>query len=223
MGMAYRAPDSNYTRHYYVGEHAIKRLRERRLSPDDIHRGEHDLANLIDWATHNCVEAGYSIDILDDGEPATLVPLVEALKGDLWAIVKPDRRNRDFDLAVTTLLDGDMVARSWKNGKWKWPLPKPTSVVVTAAAEPEPSVNGVEVAVPESWPLPPKVVPETLRVIDEGERLIQYRKEGKLCYDTWASRDDALHEVERLRLDPRATDVRLWRPVKLRVAITEDD
>jgi hypothetical protein len=120
MGKACKPPTQTHRRKFWITEHAVAQLRERFKREGIEHRDQSDLGNLIDSATRRAMSEGDSEDIVDDGDPATLVDLRNTLHDQLWALVKSNacRKSNAFPLAIVTLLEHWQVVRSKKSGRW---------------------------------------------------------------------------------------------------------
>lgn len=123
MGMANKAPTSQYSRKRYVARHAIERLRERLGTNEAVHRPDNDLANWVDRAVEYGIYEGKTTTLRErtTGDRVQLVELDtrEFHADELFAVVKPDDVKAGRE-AIVTVLSREMVER-YKTERWKVP------------------------------------------------------------------------------------------------------
>lgn len=215
MGKAHKAPRSVYGRHYHVAAHAIERFRER---TGDAHLDDAAVANAIDVAVYDAVQATKPEEVLDDNRPAFLAQV-----GSLTAFMRRDERGR---YTVVTMLTGEQVANN-RMTKWKHaggmgtmaqalkgvavPAPMPLAQALDAAASPsgrrEWEVPWVAPATHPAQPLslaPP--APSTCYLILDGETRI-------------ITMDPAKTLQELVDAGADAKSIRVFREVKTKVTL----
>jgi hypothetical protein len=240
MGKAWQAPMDSYKRNRYIAEHAILRLRERleksRAGTKEIaHRDDEDLANLIDTAVQESMDNHMFEQIVDDGDPATLVDISEKLQDALYAVVKRNSHSgKQHAEAVVTLLTKVMVDKHRRNGKWGNPVPadmlgsSPTSAATVRLPVPAVTTSlGDKLAAAVIKPAP-AVAPIYPKQKSVETRLVSYVPvEGNTTVYCEYTKDSVAERVGELMEHPnvRRDTIQVWKPVakKTRVVVELED
>ena len=239
MAKASLAPPSIYRRHFYIADHAIEQYRIRGGKGNaQLHRFDGDIGNLLDWTVHNQWDERVTCRDTKDGDHVIhIVDLLPSMDEELWALVKDnefgDKGNR-IPLAVVTVLTREMVEKYQREGRWIASGSRNVVEIVKTklTSKLADKLQGVTIS-PAAAPPPAMLTPpaSTLRsalpVINaadahESARLLTYIRDGEFHYGVH-QKGVALAMVPALQGDPDVTDVLVWKPVKVKVTVAEED
>lgn len=155
MGKAYLAPKAHKPFHFHVQDHAIRRFRERAAEDTHRHRGNEDLARLLDERIGIALDSGHYFDVDDDDAPLgalTRVAIVEDQLGRVFHVIlrpydsifrRPGKApfgpigpNAAQALTACTVWTEEMGKQRLANGKWRVRSASPKQPTGVVAAKP---------------------------------------------------------------------------------------